>query len=119
MKKKFKNSMLEREKRQRDLENGEYHYLKTRVAYILSRFPECRDSDILLQLKYWEEFEGYKLGAMISPEELIKFERLTSIARALAKIQNEYRLYQASPEVKKYRNRRQETFKEVVLQDRS
>ena len=31
--------------------------IQQRVAWILNHYPEARDSDISLQLRYWEHFE--------------------------------------------------------------
>lgn len=80
--------------------------LSSKTAWILNHFPETRDSDIELQLKFWENFESdFYNGSSISQESYKKLTRLTSIARARAKIQNEYKLFQASDVVKKYRGK--------------
>lgn len=80
--------------------------MERRVARLLNFFPETRDSDISLQLKYWELFESnLYTGGPISPDNYYKLSRLNSIARARAKIQNTYNLYQASPEIQKHRGK--------------
>lgn len=81
---------------------GEEDTLDKRVAIILNHYPETRDSDIKLQLRYWEVFEGYD-GGSIEPTELFERARLTSLTRSRAKIQNTYRLFQASPDIRKRR----------------
>lgn len=83
---------------------GEEDTLDKRVAIILNHYPETRDSDIKLQLRYWEVFEGYD-GGSIEPAELFERARLTSLTRARAKIQNTYRLFQASPDIRKRRGK--------------
>jgi len=78
--------------------------LEQKVGWILNNHPEARNSDIALQLLYWETFENdiYD-GHSICPENLYKLTRLTSIARARARIQNEYKLFVASTAVRQYR----------------
>ncbi len=49
---------------------GEEDTLEKRVAIILNHYPETRDSDIKLQLRYWKVFEGYDGGA-IEPGECL------------------------------------------------
>jgi hypothetical protein len=78
--------------------------LRQRVAWLLNRYPSTRNSDIALQLKYWEAFEGeiYR-GPYISTEDLYRLTRLTSLARERARIQNQYRLFLADTEVREHR----------------
>lgn len=55
-------------------------------------------------MKYWQIFHRDLLGSnSISFENFYKLPKFTSISRARAKIQNEYRLFQASNEISKYR----------------
>jgi hypothetical protein len=75
--------------------------LQERVAWLLNHHPRTRDSDIALQLEYWAEFEPeLSVGDSIAKEDLYKLTRLTSLTRARAKIQNTYKLFQASAEVR-------------------
>jgi hypothetical protein len=83
---------------------GEEDTLEKRVAIILNHYPETRDSDLKLQLRYWGIFEGYD-GGSITPGELFERTRLTSLTRSRAKIQNTYRLFQASPDIRKRRGK--------------
>jgi hypothetical protein len=50
--------------------------IRDRVAWTLNHFPETRDSDITLQLKYWETFESdiFK-GGLIDPKDLYDLTR--------------------------------------------
>ncbi len=77
--------------------------LQSKVAWILNNHPETRNSDIKLQIKYWEYFEDKYDPSRLKPEDLLQLSRLTSISRARAKIQNEYNLFLASDEVRKRR----------------
>ncbi|UQX52297.1 DUF3800 domain-containing protein [Cytobacillus pseudoceanisediminis] len=85
------------------VQNGETKHVTQKVGAILNRFDETRNSDIALMIKFWEIFEGHT-GNSVSHQQLFKLQRLTTIARARAKIQNEYKLYLPTDEkVRKYR----------------
>jgi len=58
-----------------------------KVGWILNSYPDTRNSDIRLQLRYWATFcpDQYDGGA-ITPENLYKLPRLTSLTRARARI---------------------------------
>lgn len=94
--------------------------IRTRVAYILNHFPETRNSDILLQFKYWKVFQPEVLGAdeTVDLTKMFKLERATSIIRARAKIQNEYGLFQADEEIKSMRKSKAIKEKEEQLADK-
>ncbi|MFK9120709.1 DUF3800 domain-containing protein [Peribacillus frigoritolerans] len=96
--------------------SGELDTMLSKVAYILNLYPDTRNSDITLQLKYWEEYQGFKQGERLDPEKMYELERLTSITRARAKIQNEYKLYLSTSEkVKRFRQNKEEIEKEKAL----
>jgi hypothetical protein len=82
-----------------------------RVALVLNHFPDTRDSDVGLQLRYWTEF-GYWNGGPIAGKDLCDLPKLTSLSRARAKIQNQLGLFQASAIVKKRRRMLEEDEKE-------
>ncbi len=92
----------EREKLEKDLAVSDFSTLRTRVAFILNRYPVARNSDVTLQIKYWEHFEPEILKEF-KPENLYRATRLTSVARARAKIQNEYGLFLASEPIRRGR----------------
>ena len=83
---------------------GDLDTLQQRVAWVLNHFPEARDSDVKLQLEYWRQFEEYDDGP-IDPSDLFERARLTSLARARAKLQNTYKLFQASFEIRRRRGK--------------
>lgn len=84
--------------------SGRLDTLQERVALLLNHDSETRDSDIALQIKYWETFEPELLsGEFVPKSNLFRLTRLGSITRARAKVQNTYKLFQASPEVQKQR----------------
>lgn len=91
--------------------------IQERVAWILNHHPNTRDSDIALQLIYWKRFDSeIYSGGFIDPEDLYKLTRLTSLQRARAKIQNTYRLFQASPEVRRHRGKLEESEKDKAVE---
>lgn len=78
--------------------------LQQRVAWLLNHNRDARDSDITLQLLYWEEFlPDLYGGGDISRQGLYRLTRLTSLSRARAKLQNTYKLFTASPDIQRRR----------------
>ncbi len=89
--------------------------LRQRVVWLLNRYPSTRNSDIVLQLRYWETFEGETFhGSYIAAEDYPHLTRLTSIARELARIQNQYKLFLADPEVREHRGTLSEDERETA-----
>ena len=90
--------------------------LRQRIAWLLNRYPSTRNSDIALQIKHWETFEGetYR-GSNIVADDLYKLTRLTSIARERARIQNQYRLFLADPDVREHRGTLEEDERENAV----
>jgi hypothetical protein len=83
--------------------NVELTTLQKRVAWLLNHIPETRDSDIALQLKYWETFESEIYQGIIYPDDLFRLTRLTSLSRSRATIQNSQGLFLASEAVRRHR----------------
>lgn len=110
------------EKEIKDIENaiaaGNYQTKRDRVAGILNMYPDTRNSDMALTIKYWELFEEdrYHPGHLTS-FDLFKLERLTTIARIRAKIQNEYGLFLGNQDVQSKRRQREEEVKAEMLAD--
>jgi Protein of unknown function (DUF3800) len=96
---------------------GDDKHLTTRVASILNRYPETRNSDITLQIKYWQIYNNLTSN-FVDLTRLYTLERLTSISRARAKIQNEYKLFLADTEVRRRRRTLEEDEKEAQLLDK-
>jgi hypothetical protein len=75
--------------------------IEERVAWLLNHFPKTRDSDIGLQIRYWQNFQPDLFdGGEISVLAYYRLARLTTLTRARATIQNKLKLFQASDEVK-------------------
>lgn len=79
--------------------------VKTRVAMILNHFPHARNDDLELSIKYWQLFDDESLSEAdaVSFRTLRRLTRETTIVRARAKIQNDYKLFQADKEVRQRR----------------
>jgi len=84
---------------------GSHNTVQTRVAWVLNRYPAARNSDVTLQVTYWRTFDRALLAGpnAVALENLYQLTRLTDIARARAKIQNEYCLFQATDDIKRRR----------------
>lgn len=105
---------LEHERLLAAVASGKTVRLQERVAWILHRQPHTRNSDAALQLAYWQEYETeiYEEFKADPERNYKKLTRLTSIARARAKIQNQHHLFLASPEVRKRRGQLSEEERE-------
>jgi hypothetical protein len=90
-----------------------------KVAWILNRYPEARDSDIALQLAFWDNFEPEFSGEYVHRSDLYKFARLTSLSRARATIQNKYNLFVASPGVRQQRGKLSEEERQKIVEQRT
>jgi len=111
------NERVEREREAllESIAGGQGDTVVHRVASILNRFPETRDSDLKLMLRYWQVYQDYD-GGPIEPAELFERARLTSLARSRARIQNTYKLFQASPDIRKRRGKISEEEYEKALE---
>lgn len=99
--------------------SGNILTLKERVGYILNRFSDTRNSDIELAWRYWETFELNKFdGRSITKGQMYALTRINSLTRSRAKIQNEYKLFQADDNVQKYRGVLEEDKRNEAIQDK-
>lgn len=97
---------VERERILQAIAGGKLDTLQERVAWLLNHRPRTRDSDLALQIAYWEEFEPERGGGdAVRKRDLYNLTRYNSVARARAKIQNTYKLFQASEGVRRQRGK--------------
>jgi hypothetical protein len=109
----------ERDRLLADIASRVTNDLKQQVGYVLNHYPVCRDSDVTLALQVWKTFsEGDIEGDYIRLKALYDLARYNDIVRHRQKIQNEYGLFQARPEIEEYRKTRRSEVKENVLADR-
>ena len=120
-KEKLKEEKREEEIQQllNNLSSATVNTLRDKVAWILNQNPDTRDSDITLMLTFWETFESNIFnGQIIAPNDLYRLTRLTSISRERARIQNIYKLFQASTPVRHQRGTLSEEEKEKAVEDK-
>ncbi|GAA4439954.1 hypothetical protein GCM10023188_36640 [Pontibacter saemangeumensis] len=99
--------------------SGNIINIRDRVAYILNNSIDARNSDIDLAWSYWKCFESNKFdGVHITKEQFGNLTRLSSLSRIRAKIQNEYKLFQADDTVKRYRGVLEEDKKNQAIEDK-
>jgi hypothetical protein len=96
----------------KQLDDGDFRTLLSRVAFVMNHYPETRDSDLVLTLRYWETFQNdlYNNG-MITNENYLKLEQQSDITRARAKVQNDIGAFEASEDVKNIRTEREKVYK--------
>jgi hypothetical protein len=103
---KEENLLKEKELLLRNVSSFKLDTVQKRVAWLLNNYPGTRDSDITLQIKYWEHFESNICnGQFVNITDLYKLTRLTTITRARAKIQNTYKLFLAIETVRAHRGK--------------
>lgn len=117
----LKKERIEKEKQEvlQRAVSGQISDIRDRVAYILNSSTEARNSDIDLLWLYWETFEKEKLsGTSVSKDEMKNLARISSLSRMRAKIQNEYKLFQADNAVKKYRGKLDDEKRAEAIDDK-
>ena len=101
---------IEREKQELLSNIGSHNInsLKDRVGYILNHYSYTRNSDIDLAWKYWQLFDQVvRDGGSITRNQMLDATRISSLSRVRAKIQNEYKLFEADEDVKVQRKQLQ------------
>ncbi|HTK20995.1 MAG TPA: DUF3800 domain-containing protein [Mucilaginibacter sp.] len=99
--------------------SGNIENVKDRVAFILNTSNDARNSDRELAWQYWQTFESQLLsGASITHEQFRALTQVGSLSRIRAKIQNEYKLFQADDKVKRYRGVLEEERKQEAIDDK-
>lgn len=117
------NALEKLEKERREILHsaicGKIGNIREKVAYILNNFTSARNSDIELAWLYWSSFEQDIFnGATVTKLELLKLTKISSLTRIRAKIQNEYKLFQANDKVKRYRGVLEEEKKQEAIEDK-
>ena len=111
------------ERRQKMLADIANSYLATReqrVAHILQRFPETRDSDTALCIRYWKMFQADVLERWqpLELEVLFELDRIETIGRVRRMIQNELRLFRGVEDTRRAREAMQAEFHEYLAAHR-
>lgn len=111
------------ERRRKMLADIANSYLATReqrVARILQRFPETRDSDTALCIRYWQTYQADVLERWqpLELEVLFELDRIETIGRVRRMIQNELRLFRGIEETRRAREAMQAEFHEYIAAHR-
>lgn len=116
-----KESIVEKQKQEvlNRAVSGKIENLSDRVAYILNNSNEARNSDIELLWIYWETFQKEELsGSLVSKDQMKKLARISSLSRIRAKIQNEFKLFQANDSVKRFRGTLEDDKRTEAIEDK-
>jgi hypothetical protein len=91
-----------------------------KIAHILHRFPETRDSDTALCIKYWKMFQADVLERWrpLELEVLFELDRIETIGRVRRMIQNDLRLFRGVEETRRAREAMQGEFHEYIAAHR-
>jgi len=101
------------------LVSGRIDNIRDRVAFVLNYSIESRNSDIELAWAYWSNFENDRFsGAYITKEQMKNLTRISSLSRMRAKIQNEYKLFQADDNVKRFRGVLEDDKRTEAIEDK-
>lgn len=103
-----------------EVASGDLNTLLAKVGWILNHFSSARNSDITCLIKFWKTFEPEIINnGTIKVDDLYKYTKLTSVVRARAKIQNDYKLFLASPEVRKKRGTLEDEYESWAIDEKS
>lgn len=83
--------------------------MEQRVAYILQQYPETRDSDTALGIRYWRRFQPNVLEEWdrLDLDVLYDLDRIETISRIRRHIQNDLRLFTSSAHTRERRDEMQ------------
>lgn len=91
---------------------------KDRVAVILNKNVNARNSDIQLAWDYWKTFHKDTFdGKTLTLDKFLNLPKISSLCRSRAKIQNEYNLFLAEDEVRQQRGTLEELFIKGAITD--
>jgi len=98
---------------------GNTNTLPQKVAHILNQFPETRDSDRSLTIKVLEIFyPEYIIDGKILLTDLNTLPKSYDMARYRARIQNDFKLFLASPAIQALRKKNQNIKTENFITNR-
>lgn len=94
--------------------------MQQRLAYLLCHFPETRDSDVALAIRYWRMFQPDILEKWnpIELEVLFPLDRIDTISRMRRHIQNVLKLYRSTLEVRRQREELELEMQQIIAADR-
>jgi hypothetical protein len=91
-----------------------------RVASVLRRFPETRDSDTALCIRYWKTFQADVIERWnpLELEVLFELDRIETLGRVRRMIQNDLRLFRGVEDTRRAREAMQSEFHEYIAAHR-
>lgn len=103
-----------------DIANSYLATREQRIAHILQRFPETRDSDTALCIRYWKMFQADVLERWqpLQLEVLFELDRIETIGRVRRMIQNDLRLFRGIEDTRRAREAIQQEFHEYIAAHR-
>jgi hypothetical protein len=77
------------------LANSDLGQVESKVARILQKYPETRDDDVELALRFWREYEAATIAAWqrLDLQVLHDLQNIGTIVRCRQRIQNDYGLF--------------------------
>jgi hypothetical protein len=101
--------------------NSELGTIELRVAHILDRFPETRNSDVSLCIRYWKYHQARELSEWGDPKlgVLYDLDKLSTIIRSRQTLQNKLNLYWPSEDIMRARRGLQCGFNELFVARKS
>jgi hypothetical protein len=110
----------ERERMLADVAESRLGATEQRVAYLLQRFPETRESDIALCIRYWRRFQADVLEKWrpLELEVLFELDKLETIGRIRRHIQHTLHLFRGMEETTQYRDFFQKELHEYLASHR-
>ena len=98
---------------------GDIKKIRDKVAFILNNNTKARNSDKELAWDYWKTFQSDILkGDNINKDQLFKLTKMTSLVRVRAKIQNEFKLFQADAKIRRQRGKLAEDYKDEAISEK-
>ena len=87
-----------------------------RIAYVLQRFPETRESDTALCIRYWKTFQAEVIERWhpLELEVLFELDRSETLGRLRRMIQNDLRLFRGLEDTRRAREAMQAEFHEYL-----
>ena len=91
-----------------------------RVAHCLHHFPETRDNDIALAIRYWRTFQSEVLEdwGQLQLEVLFELDHIETLRKYRRHIQNDLKLFRPSPKAKHWKDSMQGEFYSYLAEKR-
>lgn len=103
------------------LANSELGGIEQKVANVLQRFPETRDSDTALAIRYWSRFQADILEQWPNTDldALYVLQSIDTISRTRRHVQHDLKLFQGRPRTQTLRAEMQREFHQYMVDARA